>query len=70
VLSLSRQVLFLIPCLLILPLFWGLNGVWAAESVADFAASITAFFIMKAQFRKILGQASEDFDALLVPSSD
>jgi putative MATE family efflux protein len=70
VLSLSRQVLFLIPCLLILPLFWGLNGVWAAESVADFAASITAFFIMKAQFRKILGQASGDFDALLVPSSD
>lgn len=34
-LSLSRQVLFLIPALLILPLFLGLDGVWFAIPIAD-----------------------------------
>ena len=29
-LSLSRQLLFLLPLLLVFPWFWGLNGVWAA----------------------------------------
>jgi len=39
-LSLSRQVLLLIPALLILPRFLGLNGVWAAGPVADLGSSI------------------------------
>ncbi|NLO70075.1 MAG: MATE family efflux transporter [Porphyromonadaceae bacterium] len=34
-LSLTRQVLFLIPCLLILPPFFDLDGVWAAMPVSD-----------------------------------
>ena len=40
-LSLSRQLIFLIPALLILPGFWGINGVWASLPVSD----IIAFFI-------------------------
>ncbi len=40
-LSLSRQVLVLIPALLILPRFFGLNGVLMAGPVAD----LTSFFI-------------------------
>ncbi len=34
-LSLTRQVLFLIPCLIFLPPIFGLDGVWAAMPVAD-----------------------------------
>lgn len=34
-LSLTRQVLFLIPCLFILPPYFGLEGVWAAMPVSD-----------------------------------
>jgi Na+-driven multidrug efflux pump len=34
-LSLTRQVLFLIPCLLFLPPVFGLDGVWGAMPVAD-----------------------------------
>lgn len=45
-LSLSRQVLFLIPALLILPQFLGLDGVWLANPLSDFlAASITTFLL-------------------------
>lgn len=40
VLSLSRQLLFLIPAVLILPHFFGLHGVIAAGPVADFLASV------------------------------
>lgn len=40
ILSLSRQVLFLIPALLILPKYFGLNGVWMAAPVADGLASL------------------------------
>ncbi|MBC7075283.1 MAG: MATE family efflux transporter [Syntrophomonadaceae bacterium] len=46
VLSLSRQVLMFIPLLLILPRFWGIEGVWRTAPIADFlAVSLTAVFI-------------------------
>jgi Na+-driven multidrug efflux pump len=40
ILSLSRQVLILIPALLILPRFFQLNGVLMAGPLADLIASI------------------------------
>lgn len=46
-LSLSRQVLMLIPAILILPRFFGLNGVWMAGPTADFFSSLlTGAFIL------------------------
>lgn len=46
VLSLSRQVLLLIPLILILPRFWGIEGVWRTAPIADALSSlITGFFI-------------------------
>ncbi|QUH24407.1 MATE family efflux transporter [Serpentinicella alkaliphila] len=47
-LSLSRQVIVLIPMLLILPNFLGLYGVWLAVPVSDTIASIlTGIFLLK-----------------------
>lgn len=47
-LSLSRQLIFLVPMLLILPKFWGLMGVWLAGPVADFAsAGVTVLWLRK-----------------------
>ncbi|MSS44392.1 MATE family efflux transporter [Anaerosalibacter bizertensis] len=47
-LSLSRQVLVLIPALIILPKFFQLTGVWLAGPVSDVIASIiTAQFLIK-----------------------
>jgi putative MATE family efflux protein len=46
-LMLSRQVLLLIPMVLILPRFFGLDGVWMALPVSDFLSSLitgTALF--------------------------
>lgn len=45
-LSLSRQVIFLLPMILILPKFFGLDGVWAAGPTADVLSSlVTGVFI-------------------------
>ncbi|HPS57501.1 MAG TPA: MATE family efflux transporter [Spirochaetota bacterium] len=54
VLTLSRQVFFLIPSLLILPSLFGLIGVWAAMPVADFFSSCMTFFILKSQTKRVL----------------
>ncbi len=46
-LSLSRQVLILIPSLTILPRFFDLKGVWLAGAVSDFISSlITGIFLL------------------------
>ena len=45
-LSLTRQVLYLIPLLLILPSFWGINGVWWSMSISDFIACLTAAIVL------------------------
>lgn len=52
-LSLTRQVVFLIPALLILPHFLGLNGVWLGGPVADLTSSLLTLFVLKWQLKKL-----------------
>lgn len=48
-LTLTKQVIFLIPLILILPQFWGLDGIWYAFPIADvLAALVTAAFLLHA----------------------
>lgn len=49
-LGLLRQVFLLIPLLLILPYFFGLNGVWGAATLSDLISSIIAIFALKSAF--------------------
>ena len=51
-LSLTRQALFLIPCLLILPRYFGQTGVWASMPTADLAASLVSGAMLWWQFRR------------------
>lgn len=52
-LSLTRQLLFLIPCLIIFPRFWGITGVWISLPAADLTASVLTACMLLAQFRKL-----------------
>ncbi len=52
-LSLTRQVIFLIPALLILPHFWGLDGVWLSGPIADFSASLLTVAVLWWQLGKL-----------------
>jgi len=50
-LSLTRQVLFLVPALFILPRYFGLDGVWLSMPLADFVSVITSFILIMMQIR-------------------
>ena len=52
-LSLTRQIIFMIPLLLILPHYYGLNGVWSCYPICDVVASIVTAFMLVWQIRKI-----------------
>jgi len=45
-LSLTRQLLFLIPFLIIFPKFWGINGIWASMAASDFIAFVIAIITL------------------------
>lgn len=53
VLGLLRQVLMLIPMLLILPNFFGLTGVWAAGPVADFVSCTIALSLLVREMSRL-----------------
>lgn len=57
ILSLSRQLLILLPCLLILPLFFQEDGVWYSMPVSDLLASLIALFMLLQQFKKFKQEA-------------
>lgn len=49
--SLSRQVLFQLPLILILPLFMGMNGILFAGPAADVSACILSLILIKKEFQ-------------------
>ncbi len=51
-LSLTRQVIFLIPLLLLLPLRMGLDGVWAAFPTSDVLATVVTVVMIVYQLSK------------------
>jgi len=60
-LTLTKQGFFLIPLLLILPNFWGIDGVWYAFPIADTLAAALCYWYMRVGVRK-LPKEDEDED--------
>ena len=58
-LSLSRQLLFLLPLLVILPNFYNVNGVWAAIPTSDFIAVVVSITIMTIYLRRLKKEQKE-----------
>jgi putative MATE family efflux protein len=59
VLGLSRQCLFLLPALAILPRFFGLRGVWCAAPVTDLLSALLAAVAYKKMLPRYLNQEDE-----------
>lgn len=55
--SLSRQCLFLIPAIFVLPHFWELDGVWLASPLSDSLAAVTAWLFLWHQIKKFKKQS-------------
>ena len=52
-LSLSRQLVYLLPCLLLFPGWYGLNGIWMSMPVSDGLAFITAVISLMIYIKRI-----------------
>ncbi len=57
-LSLSRQLLLLLPLLVVLPPQFGINGVWMSMPVSDTLSALLAFIVMSRYMRKFKGMRS------------
>lgn len=54
--SLTRQIVFLVPLILLLPLRWGIEGILFAGPIADGAAVAVAVFFAARDFRRMAAQ--------------
>ena len=52
ILSLSRQLLFLLPLLYTLPLWMGANGVWMSFPISDLLSALLTAILLRRLFRK------------------
>ena len=52
-LSMTRQILFLLPLILFLPTIWGIDGILFAGPVADVLSGICAVLMAWAEFKKM-----------------
>lgn len=52
-LSLTRQILFLLPLLIVLPLFWGIDGILYAGFFADLLAAIVTIWMAWLEIREL-----------------
>ena len=60
IIGLTRQVIFLIPCFIILPKFFGLRGVWAAGPTADTLAVIVSLIAIILEMRNLKNSDTSD----------
>lgn len=56
--ALLRKVILLIPLALLLPRFWGVNGIYAAEAISDATAAVCCTLLFAWKFPKILSRIS------------
>jgi len=53
ILALSRQLLLLVPLLLILPRFWGIEGVWRTPPIADILSALITASVVTLEMKHI-----------------
>lgn len=58
-LSLSKQIIFLVPLVMILPLFWGLDGIWYSFVFADVFTALVSYYFYRVVKQKIAGHLEE-----------
>ncbi|MDR2627327.1 MAG: MATE family efflux transporter [Dysgonamonadaceae bacterium] len=59
-LTLTRQCLLLVPCLLILPPACGLDGVWLAQPLSDVLSAVLTAIFLWYQWKKIKGKTKNE----------
>lgn len=63
----TRQIIFLLPLVIILPVFMGIDGVMYAGPVADGAAAILAIIFVVREV-KLMTRQEKELSALSAPT--
>ena len=63
-LSLTRQVIFLIPLSIVLPLLWQLDGVWWSVPLSDSLSAITAAIMLFVNFKKFKKTHKNNYESI------
>ncbi|SHE40960.1 MATE family efflux transporter [Clostridium fallax] len=64
-LSLLRQIILLIPMLLILPKVFGITGVWLAGPVSDFISSVVTGILFYSDIKKLKEKEDKEEDIIM-----
>lgn len=64
--SLSRQIIILIPCIIIMSRLFGLTGIWFAAPTSDFISTVITFILIKREMKtlKHLQKEQEEMEKL------
>lgn len=57
--SLTRQIIFLLPLIVVLPMFLGIEGVMYSAPVADLMAALLALVFVTRELRRMRGMEEE-----------
>ncbi len=76
-LSLTRQAIFILPLIFVLPLFMGIDGVWWSLPASDLLASILTWYMLRRQIAEFkrhdaeeVGEAAADTAQQTLPQKD
>lgn len=61
--SLSRQIIILIPCIIVMSRLFGLTGIWFAAPTSDFISTVITFILIKREM-KILKHLQKEQEKL------
>ena len=64
-LSLLRQVILLIPLILILPRSFGLDGIWIAQPVSDIISTLVTVVMLVKEFKEVAKEEEDEEDILV-----
>lgn len=64
--SLSRQIIILIPCIIVMSRLFGLTGIWFAAPTSDFISTVITFILIKREMKilKHLQKEQEEIEKL------
>lgn len=52
-LTLTKQGIFLIPLVLVLPMYYGIDGVWYSFPISDVISAIICFYFLRVSIKKL-----------------
>ena len=52
-LTITKQGLFLIPLVIVLPLYYGINGIWYSFPISDILSAITCYYFLRKSVKKL-----------------